>query len=304
MDKNWMHKSGLSQEYLDGVEEFLNFAFDNSSEDDKIICPCIKCVNIHWQIRQIVLEHLVCDGILQGYKCWFFHGERVPSSTQKARNTFIGPSSSASHNQTSHLRPDNMEELLQDAFNMHHVDNDGLPSSSDEFNVEVNDGGETLRGVVDEQPSKEAAKFYKLLEDMNDKLYEGSNHSRLYFCIRLFHLKCMCGMTAKGLDYLIEFLKEFFPSAAIPENCHESKKIIKDLGLGYEKIHSCPNDCMLYWEHNEGQQSCQMCGRSRWVSTNSDQCLNNENEVAHRRPAKVLRYFSFNTKAQRIFHVR
>ncbi|XP_039138748.1 uncharacterized protein LOC120276078 [Dioscorea cayenensis subsp. rotundata] len=292
MDKSWMRKSRLSQEYEDGVEQFLNFAFANSSEDDRIICPCIKCVNIHWQTRETVLEHFVCDGIVQGYTCWFFHGERVPSPIHEPTNTFTAPSSSNPHFQTSHARPDSLEELLRDAFNIHQVDNEGLPSTTDEFNIEVNDGGEAPI-EVDEQPSKEAAKFYKLLEDMNDKLYKGSQHSRLYFCIRLFHLKCMCGMTAKGLDHLIEFLKEFFSSAAILESSRESKKIIKDLGLGYEKIHSCPNDCMIYWEHNEGQPSCHICGRSGWVSTDSGECLNEDNEVVHKRPAKVLRYPDF-----------
>ncbi|XP_039115814.1 uncharacterized protein LOC120251341 [Dioscorea cayenensis subsp. rotundata] len=265
-----------------------------------IICPCIKCVNIHWQTRETVVEHLVCDGILQGCTCWFFHGERVPSPIHEPTNTFTALSSSNPHFQTSRTRPDSLEELLQDAFNIHQVDNEGLPYTADEFNVEVNDEGETPI-EVDERPSKEAAKFYKLLEDMNDKLYEESQHSRLYFSIRLFHLKCMYGMTAKGLDHLIEFLKEFFPSAAIPESSRESKKIIKDLGLGYEKIHSCPNDCMIYWEHNEGQQSCHICGRSRWVSTDSGERLNEDNEVVHKRPAKVLRYFPLIPRLQRLF---
>ncbi|XP_039119135.1 uncharacterized protein LOC120255365 [Dioscorea cayenensis subsp. rotundata] len=300
MDKSWMRKSRLSQEYEDGVEQFLNFAFANSNEDDRIICPCIKCVNIHWQTRETVLEHLVCDGIIQGYTCWFFHGEHVPSPIHEPTNTFAAPSSSNPHFQTSRTRPDSLEELLWDAFNIHQVDNEGLPSTADEFNVEMNDGCEATI-EVDEQPSKKAAKFYKLLEDMNDKLYEGSQHSRLYFCIRLFHLKCMCGMTAKGLDHLIEFLKEFFPSASIPESSRESKKVIKDLGLGYEKIHSCPNDCMLYWEHNEGRQSCHICGRSRWVSTDSGERLNDDNEVVHKRPVKVLRCFPLIPRLQRLF---
>ncbi|XP_039117866.1 uncharacterized protein LOC120253629 [Dioscorea cayenensis subsp. rotundata] len=145
MDKSWMRKSRLSQEYEDGVEQFLNFAFANSSEDDRIICPCIKC--------------------------------RVPSPIHEPTNTFAAPSSSNPHFQTSRTRPDSLEELLRYAFSIHQVNNEGLPSTADEFNVEVNDGDEATI-EVDEQPSKEVAKFYKLLEDMNNKLYEGSQHSR------------------------------------------------------------------------------------------------------------------------------
>ena len=63
----------------------------------------------------------------------------------------------------------------------------------------------------------------------------------------------MCGKTGKWLDYLIEFMKEFFPSAAIFACSCESKKVIIDLGLGYENIHNCSNDCMLDWDHKDNQ---------------------------------------------------
>ncbi|XP_039138852.1 uncharacterized protein LOC120276193 [Dioscorea cayenensis subsp. rotundata] len=258
MDKSWMNKSRLSQEYVDGVDRFLDFAFNNSSSDNKIICPCVKCVNVRWQSREVAFDHLACDGIIQGYTCWFFHGESVPS-------TNISSTSSTSHLGTNNpsTGQDGMEELLLDAFNMqHHLDAPEFVASHP--TDEMEDGNETHQGLNEEQPSKEASKFYKLLEDMNGKLYDGSKHSTLYFCICLFHLKCMCGMTGKWLDYLIDFLKEFFPMAAIPANSRESKKVIKDLGLGYEKIHSCPNDF-------------------------------------HKRPAKVMRYFPLIPRLQRIF---
>lgn len=30
-----------------------------------------------------------------------------------------------------------------------------------------------------------------------------------------------------------------------------AKKLTKELGLGYEKIDACPNDCMIYWVRQE-----------------------------------------------------
>ncbi|XP_039134228.1 uncharacterized protein LOC120271620 [Dioscorea cayenensis subsp. rotundata] len=300
MDKSWMCKSRLSQEYLDGVEGFLNFAFNNASEDNMIVCPCIKCANVKWNAREVVLEHLICDGILQGYNCWFFHGECVPSSSSNSAGAFTTSSSSTYLNQAVHSTPNAMGELLRDAFNMHAVVHEDVQGNTSEF-TNLHDEGETHDGVSYEQPPIDAAKFYKLLEDMNEKLYDGSKHSRLYFCIRLFHLKCMCGMTGKGLDYLIEFLKEFFPAATIPTNSHESKKVIKDLGLGYEKIHACPNDCMLFCDDRETQQACHVCGSSRWLTTDSNQSFNDDIEVVRKRPAKVLRYFPLIPRLQRIF---
>lgn len=112
MDKSWMTKSRLSQEYVNGVEEFLNFAFDNSSQDNKIVCPYIKCVNAHWQTREMPFEHIACDGILQGYTWWFFHGDDVGPSTSSVINTFMAPSSSNPHNNNPMLPRNGMEELL------------------------------------------------------------------------------------------------------------------------------------------------------------------------------------------------
>ncbi|XP_039145632.1 uncharacterized protein LOC120282863 [Dioscorea cayenensis subsp. rotundata] len=301
MDKSWMNKSRLSQEYVDGVEQFLDYAFNNLSSDNKIVCPCIKCKNVRWKTLEVAFDHLACDGILQGYTCWFFHGENVPLSRTSSTNT---PSpSSTSHPTTNNTstRQDGTEELLRDAFNMqHHHD---APTFFGAHPTDGMEGGnETHMGLNEEQPSEEASKFYKLLEDMNGKLYDGSKHSILYFCIHLFHLKCMCGITGKGLDYLIDFLKEFFPIATIPANSHESKKVIKDLGLGYEKIHSWPNDCMLYWEEKEMQQECHVCGASRWLPTKSTQPENVDgDQVLYKQPAKVLRYFPLIPRLQRIF---
>ena len=55
---------------------------------------------------------------------------------------------------------------------------------------------------------------------------------------------------------LLQVLQDLLPS--------DAKKIIKDLGLGYEKIHACPNDCMLFWKENANLDACPHCEESRW----------------------------------------
>ena len=61
--------------YLQGVNNFLAFAFSNSAVDKKILCPCRKCVNSFWKEASEVREHLICDGFLRGYRTWNLHGE-------------------------------------------------------------------------------------------------------------------------------------------------------------------------------------------------------------------------------------
>ena len=48
----------------------------------------------------------------------------------------------------------------------------------------------------------------------------------------------------------LKFLRECFPPVLgykIPPSYYEIKKTYKTIGLGYESIHACVNDCFLYW---------------------------------------------------------
>ncbi|XP_039128537.1 UPF0496 protein 1-like [Dioscorea cayenensis subsp. rotundata] len=68
MDKSWMNKSRLSQEYVDGLERFLDFAFNNSSSDNKIDIPVGSSMEKMFLYRELLLEtllHLVLLVILR-----------------------------------------------------------------------------------------------------------------------------------------------------------------------------------------------------------------------------------------------
>ena len=40
------------------------------------------------------------------------------------------------------------------------------------------------------------------------------------------------------------------------------KKMVKGLGMGYEKIDVCHNDCMLFDKDDQLKSSCDICGES------------------------------------------
>lgn len=44
--------------------------------------------------------------------------------------------------------------------------------------------------------------------------------------------------------------------ANLLKDYYDVKKIIKDLGLDYEKIHVCPNDFMLFWKEHANNEVC------------------------------------------------
>jgi hypothetical protein len=60
MDKSWIHEPRASSTYLNGLDNFLDFAFHNVAQESQVLCPCKKCNNRYWGNREEVFEHLVC----------------------------------------------------------------------------------------------------------------------------------------------------------------------------------------------------------------------------------------------------
>ena len=115
------------------------------------MCPCKKCAICKLHKQNVVEDHLVFYGFVQGYTKWIFHGESI-SSRKNLDNNKEG----------SNTR-DNIDCLLHDTFR------DVV-------------GGLGLEGVR-ELLTEDEKKFYKLLEGKKE-LYPGcKNLSKLNFTI-------------------------------------------------------------------------------------------------------------------------
>ncbi|KAK4253873.1 hypothetical protein QN277_010493 [Acacia crassicarpa] len=78
MDHSWMNALRTSDEYENGVDEFIAFAKTNvPSKDGKYFCPCVNCANASRRDVDDIKDHLICDGINLRYKTWIWHGEEV-----------------------------------------------------------------------------------------------------------------------------------------------------------------------------------------------------------------------------------
>ena len=64
-----------SSRYLAGVDGFLEFAYKDKTKDTTILCPCEVCMHTNVLSKKDVRDHLICNGILQSYDKWVFHGE-------------------------------------------------------------------------------------------------------------------------------------------------------------------------------------------------------------------------------------
>uniref|UniRef100_A0A2N9FKN1 DUF4218 domain-containing protein n=1 Tax=Fagus sylvatica TaxID=28930 RepID=A0A2N9FKN1_FAGSY len=91
----------------------------------------------------------------------------------------------------------------------------------------------------------------------------------------------------------------------VPNSLYSAKKVIHDLGLEYEKIDACVNDCVLYHNEYADLEQCPICMESRWKSVHnnvvneSDETTIGEEKKNKKVPNKILRYFPLTPRLQR-----
>ena len=90
--------------------------------------------------------------------------------------------------------------------------------------------------------------------------------------------------------------------AKLPKEHYEAKKIVRDLSLGYEKIHACPNDCILFWKENVNLEACPCCKVSRWKTNEASIASKNvSSNKGKKKAVKILQYFPLKPRLQRLF---
>ena len=113
--------------------------------------------------------------------------------------------------------------------------------------------------------------FKILLEDAEKPLYPRSHkYTKLKALVKLYNLKGKYGWSDTSFSDLLSFLVDMLPEYnTLPKCTYEAKKTLSALGLEYEKIHACPNDCILYRKEYENLNECPTYGVSRWKKKDS-----------------------------------
>ena len=78
---------------------------------------------------------------------------------------------------------------------------------------------------------------------------------------------------------------------------------MKNLGLSYQKIDACKNDCMLYLGDDIGAQFCKVCERPRWKKSKhsgEDMVSTKGKKIAE----NTMRYFPITPRLQRLYMCR
>ena len=81
-----------------------------------------------------------------------------------------------------------------------------------------------------------------------------------------------CGLSDSGFEKLLKMMKNMLPKDnVLPASTYEAKKVVCPLGLEVQKIHACPNDCILYrGQEYENLNACPVCTALRYKIRRDD----------------------------------
>ncbi|WVZ62683.1 LOW QUALITY PROTEIN: hypothetical protein U9M48_012398 [Paspalum notatum var. saurae] len=190
-------------------------------------CPCNKHNNRHFWNKEKLAKDLV--NFTLDYQTWTFHGEK---------ETRVELEGEADDDSASVDRMDGMLEALQPEF--------GLNS--------------------EDPPTKDVEEFFKLLKASEDPLHEHTKVFDLAFVTRHIAIKSKYFFLNQCFNDLVQLIGDVLPQPhKLPNDMYQCKRLTKSLGMGYEKIDMCLDNCMLFWDDHKDEKRCLRCGEGRYV---------------------------------------
>jgi len=225
--------SRFTSEWQTGFKNYIQSIFGGTSEEETAPCPCTRCRCMSYRTQKEVRTHVA----LRGFDESFIQGEGngPPLLVEK----------------------DNADEGARDHADGSHELISSLISGVVHGEVIGND---------EEDPNGSAKKLYRLLEEAKKELYPGCKEvTKVSFIVMLFQIKCMDGLSNNCLERILRLFLLVLPDGhCLPTSLDKVRKVVRDLGLDYQKIHACVNDCVLFHGDYAERDKCPTCGESRW----------------------------------------
>jgi hypothetical protein len=195
------------------------------------------------------------------YTRWIHHGELADSNeVQNTEHRDV----EGDHDYEIHVDVDDDNDLNQ---------NLGVPEMIGDLYAQAEADGEQPR-------------FARVLEDAKKALSPGSRHSKFSFMVRMLYIKSHYRISNAGFSTMMNLISSGYPKSELPNSYDEAKKYLRDLGLGYENIHVCKNNCVFFRDSKTSKYAklnvCPVCKESIW----------NDETRSKQVPHKVLRAFS------------
>ncbi|XP_023756321.1 uncharacterized protein LOC111904846 [Lactuca sativa] len=268
MDRSyWMYGIKRScDEYLACLSGFLKVAEENrvTKGENYIRCLCVDCQNCCMYTDSAKIEeHLIIRGFMRDYTCWSRHGEIL-----------------VYHN----VAPSEYNDDIDDTNDNNYDNLSGM-----------------LHDCEDNVAEDDYEKFQQLFDESEKPLYTGCiNFTKLSVVLKLINLKANNGWSDTSFTSLLKMLHEMLPDDnELPVSTYQAKKLMCPMGMEIERIHACPNDCMLYRNEYADLHSCITCVTSRYKRKNPTE--ENNNMRASGSPAKVLWYLPIIPRLKRLF---
>ncbi|XP_038711822.1 uncharacterized protein LOC120006015 [Tripterygium wilfordii] len=291
--RTWMYnrvgpnRVGITEEFLNGVEYFIVYACQNSSEfhsTGTIRCPCVRCKCTKYRGLDDIRMHLYQKGFQPIYHCWTSHGEEMPNIPHEA-TVYVQTDTANYYWQSSNRDSFNpYEQMVMDAAG---------PSVGQELLQEDNYNQQ----FVSEPPNPEAQRFFDMLTAAQAPLWDGcESHSELSATMRLLSIKADYNMSQGCFDDVVHLMKETMPADnRMPATFYEAKKSISRLGLGNQRINCCTNGGMIYYKDDANLTHCKFCEADRYKPRRSGR--GNFKEIL----VKRMWYLPLIPRLQRLF---
>jgi hypothetical protein len=190
-------------------------------------------------------KHISKNDFAADYETWAFHGEKYTAvTTEESANDRAGAD-----------RMDEMLEAIQPEFDLY----------------------------IEEPPTSEVEEFFRLLKASKELLLGHMKVTVLAFMTRLMAIKSKLFFSNNCYNELLKLLGDVLPNPnKLPKDNYHSKKLVKRLGMDYEKIDVCRNSCMLFWKEHKDEKQCLKCGKPRYVEVVNDDGETMTTEIAHK----------------------
>jgi len=153
-------------------------------------------------------------------------------------------------------------------------------------------------GFMEEEPEETAKAYYDMLSSAQKPLHGDTTVSQLDAIGRVMALKSQYSMSREHFDATLTIIATLLPAGhVLPKNMYESQKLLCALKMPYEKIHACPNGCILFRKDYENAKYCPECGSSRFLEVDSGDGNKRQLDI----PVKNLRYLPPIPRIQRLY---
>ena len=234
----------VREEYKEGLWKFMGLVANQeiTREQGMTVCPCIKCENEKVVKVDLVWRHLYNRGFTLEYYIWLSHGEDLANMPGISRRVGRVEGSNIDRivEEDSTTIRDNVEGMIRDRF----------PEVVETSNIV-------------QSPNPESRRFFEMLEAAKHPIYDGckEGHSPLSAATRMMRIKTNFNLTEDCVDAFADMFYDYLPEGNLaPRSYYAIQKLVAGLGLPYQIIDVCRDNCMIFWREDANLESCRFCG--------------------------------------------